>query len=133
MVVRHRNLTQKALRNEATLLILQNQIKQFEVGQSCATSPWEMISTPILFDAPVSPRRGRTLAIDLLAGLMFGSTLRLFVTHDSFATRFANIQLLVTASSLAKRKQIRILTLVELQPAQAQAINQSSLLSELIW
>ena len=70
---RHRELTQQALRDEATLVTLQNQLKQFELEQARAASPWELISTPTLLDKPVSPRKGRTLALGLLAGLVLGS------------------------------------------------------------
>ena len=47
VVARHRKLTQ-SLRDEATLVTLQNQLKQFELEQSRASSPWELISTPNL-------------------------------------------------------------------------------------
>ncbi len=73
VVSRHRELTQQALRDEATLVTLQNQLKQFQLEQARATSPWELISTPTLLDKPVSPRLGRTLAFGLLAGLVLGS------------------------------------------------------------
>ena len=46
VVSRHRELTQRALRDEATLVTLLNQLKQFELEQARATSPWELISTP---------------------------------------------------------------------------------------
>ena len=73
VVARHRELTQEALRDEATLVTLQNQLKQFQLEQARATSPWELISTPTLLDKPVSPRKGRILALGLLAGLVLGS------------------------------------------------------------
>ena len=73
VISRHRELTQQALRDEATLVTLQNQLKQFELEQARATTPWELISTPTLLDQPVSPRRGRTLALGLLAGLVLSS------------------------------------------------------------
>jgi hypothetical protein len=79
VVSRHRELTQQALRDEATLVTLQNQLKQFELEQARATSPWELISTPTLLDRPVSPRKGRTLALGLLAGLVAGSGAALVV------------------------------------------------------
>ena len=73
VVGRHRELTQQALRDEATLVTLQNQLKQFELEQARAASPWELISTPTLLDKPVSPRKGRTLALGLVAGVLLGS------------------------------------------------------------
>lgn len=73
VVTRHRELTQTALREEATLVTLQNQLKQFKLEEARATNPWELISTPTLLDKPVNPRKGRTLALGLLAGLVIGS------------------------------------------------------------
>ena len=73
VISRHRELTQVALRDEATLVTLQNQLKQFELEQARSTTPWELISTPTLLDKPVSPRRFRTIAQGLLAGLVLGS------------------------------------------------------------
>ena len=70
---RHRELTQQALRDEATLVTFQNQLKQVELEQARATSPWEQISTPTLLDKPVSPLRGRILSLGLLTGLVLGS------------------------------------------------------------
>jgi succinoglycan biosynthesis transport protein ExoP len=73
VVSRHRELTQQALRDEATMVTLQNQLKQFELEQARATSPWELISTPTMLENPVSPNRSRTLGFGLLAGLLVGS------------------------------------------------------------
>ena len=73
VVSRHRELTQQALRDEATLVTLLNQLKQFELEQARDTSPWELISAPTLLDNPVSPRHRRTLAIGLLAGVVLGT------------------------------------------------------------
>ena len=73
VVAHHRKLTQKALRDEATLVTLQNQLKQFELEQSRASSPWELISTPTLLDKPVGIGKRRTLALGLLSGLILGS------------------------------------------------------------
>ena len=73
VLARHRELTQKALRDEATLVTLENQLKQYELEQARASRPWELISTPTVLDKPVSPRRNRTLALGLFAGLVFGS------------------------------------------------------------
>ena len=39
VVSRHRELTQKALRDEATLVTLLNQLKQFELEQARSTTP----------------------------------------------------------------------------------------------
>jgi len=83
VVARHRELTQQALRDEATMVTLQNQLKQFELEQARSTSPWELISTPTLLDNPVSPRKRRNLAFGLLTGLFLGSGVALMVDRKS--------------------------------------------------
>ena len=80
---RHRELTQQALRDEATLVNFQNQLKQFELEQARDSNPWELISTPTLLDNPVSPRRKRTIAFGLLGGLVLGSGAALFSDRRS--------------------------------------------------
>lgn len=71
----HRELTQKALRDEATLVTLQNQLKQFELEQARNPSPWELISKPIVLERPISPRKGNTIFMGFLIGLIGGSSL----------------------------------------------------------
>ena len=79
VINQHRELTQKALRDEATLVSLQNQLKQFELDQARATSPWELISSPMVLDYSVAPNKKQILAIGLLAGLFVGSGASLVV------------------------------------------------------
>ena len=69
----HRELTQQALRDEATLVTFQNQLNQFQLEQARSTNPWELISTPTLLEKPVSPRGGSTLLLGMIAGLVLGS------------------------------------------------------------
>ena len=82
VVKRHRELTQRALRDEATLVTLQNQLKQFELEQARATSPWELISTPTLRENPVAPVKKRVMALGLLGGLLIGSGAALWQTAE---------------------------------------------------
>jgi succinoglycan biosynthesis transport protein ExoP len=73
VIQKHRALTQRALRDEATLVELENSLAKFKLEQARETDPWDLISTPTLLDAPVSPRPARNLALGLLAGLVVGS------------------------------------------------------------
>ena len=73
VVLQHRQLVRQALREEKTLTELENQLQLASLEQAKQTEPWELISTPTLLDRPVSPRKGRNLALGLLAGLVFGS------------------------------------------------------------
>ena len=73
VVLQHRQLVRQALREEKTLTELENQLQLASLEQAKQTEPWELISTPTLLDKPVSPSKGRNLALGLLAGLVLGS------------------------------------------------------------
>ena len=79
VVAQHRELTQRALRDEATLVTLRNQLKQFELERARSTEPWELISTPTLLESPVAPRKTRGVALGLLAGVLIGSAAAILV------------------------------------------------------
>jgi uncharacterized protein involved in exopolysaccharide biosynthesis len=72
VVLKHRELVRKALRDEKTLMELENQLQISQLEQAKQAEPWELISTPTLLDQPVAPRKGRVLALGLLAGLVAG-------------------------------------------------------------
>lgn len=73
VVLKHRELVRQALRDERTLTELENQLQLVQLEQAKLTEPWELISTPTLLDAPVSPNRRRIMFLGLLAGLVVGS------------------------------------------------------------
>jgi succinoglycan biosynthesis transport protein ExoP len=83
VVLRHRELVRQALRDERTLVELENQLQLAQLEQAKQTDPWELISTPTLLDKPVAPRKGRILALGLLAGLLLGSGAALVVDRRS--------------------------------------------------
>jgi polysaccharide biosynthesis transport protein len=73
VLIQYRELLRTAARDEATLTKLEAERQVLALEQARKTDPWELISTPTLLDKPVSPRKGRTLALGLLAGLVLGS------------------------------------------------------------
>lgn len=83
VVLRHRQLVRQAVRDERTLTELENQLQLVQLEQAKQTDPWELISTPTLLDKPVAPRKGRILALGLLAGLVLGSGAALVVDRRS--------------------------------------------------
>ena len=83
VVLKHRELVRQALRDERTLVELENQLQLAQLEQAKQTDPWELISTPTLLDAPVAPRKSRILALGLLAGLVAGSGTALVVDRRS--------------------------------------------------
>jgi succinoglycan biosynthesis transport protein ExoP len=72
VVLKHRELVRQAIRDEKTLAELENQLQITQLEQAKQTEPWELISTPTLLDAPVAPKKGRTITLGLLAGLVAG-------------------------------------------------------------
>ena len=83
MVLKHRELVRQALRDERTLVELENQLQLAQLEQAKQTDPWELISTPTLLDAPVAPRKSRILALGLLVGIVAGSGAALVVDRRS--------------------------------------------------
>lgn len=73
VLAKHRELTQAALRDDAALVSLQNQLKQYQLEQARAQKPWELISSPTLRETPVSPIKELSIAIGLFAGIVFGA------------------------------------------------------------
>lgn len=73
VVLQHRQLVRQALRDEKTLIELENQLQLAQLEQAKQSDPWELISNPTLLDRPVAPKKGRNLALGLLAGLVLGS------------------------------------------------------------
>lgn len=73
VVLQHRQLVRQALRDEKVLIELENQLQLAQLEQAKQSDPWELISNPTLLDRPVAPKKGRNLALGLLAGLVLGS------------------------------------------------------------
>jgi succinoglycan biosynthesis transport protein ExoP len=83
VVLKHRELVRKAIRDEKTLAELENQLQLAQLEQAKQTQPWELISTPTLKDDPVAPKKGRIMALGLLAGLVAGCSAALVVDRRS--------------------------------------------------
>ena len=79
VVLKHRELVRTALRDEKTVAELEAQLQTLRLEKARQTDPWELISTPTLLDKPVAPRKGRIMALGLLAGLVVGSGAALVV------------------------------------------------------
>jgi uncharacterized protein involved in exopolysaccharide biosynthesis len=83
VVLQHRELVRKAIRDEKTLAELENQLQLAQLEQAKQTQPWELISTPTMTDDPVAPKKGRIMALGLLAGLVAGCSAALVVDRRS--------------------------------------------------
>jgi succinoglycan biosynthesis transport protein ExoP len=83
VVLKHRELVRQAIRDEKTLVELENQLQITQLEQAKQNAPWELISTPTLLDAPVAPQKSLTMALGLLAGLVAGCGAALVVNRRS--------------------------------------------------
>ena len=83
VVLKHRELVRQALRDEKTLMELENQLQIAQLEQAKQAQPWELISTPTLLDEPVGRSKGRVLGLTLLAGLVAGCGTALVVDRLS--------------------------------------------------
>jgi uncharacterized protein involved in exopolysaccharide biosynthesis len=83
VLIRYRELLREAARDDATLNRLESERQVLALEQARKQDPWELISTPTLLDKPVAPRKGRILALGLLAGLVLGSGAALVVDRRS--------------------------------------------------
>ena len=92
---KHRDLTQKAIREESTLVSLENQLKQLELEIAKRNSTWEIISEPILLDKPVAPDKKLIMIIGLLLGSSFGAAFGV-LREKSSGQIFSSHKLLTT-------------------------------------
>jgi len=79
VLLKFRDLQRIAAREEGTLLKLEESYRGLQLESARQEDPWELISTPTLLDKPVAPKKGRTVALGLLAGLVLGSGAALLV------------------------------------------------------
>ncbi|QNJ07662.1 capsular exopolysaccharide family domain protein [Synechococcus sp. Minos11] len=79
VVLKHRELMSKALRDEKTLAGLEGQLQVMQLEKARQTEPWELISTPTLLDNPVAPNKKKIVALGVLGGLVLGAGAALVV------------------------------------------------------
>ena len=79
VLLKFRDLQRIAAREEGTLLKLEESYRGLQLEAARQEDPWELISTPTLLDKPVAPKKGRTMALGLLAGVVLGSGAALLV------------------------------------------------------
>ena len=67
-----------ALRDELTLINLENELRAVNLEQARIEDPWELISKPTLRLKPVAPRKSIYGLIGILIGLLIGSLISYF-------------------------------------------------------
>ena len=78
IMINYWELKQEAIRDEANLISLENQLNQVQLEQARSTKPWQLISLPRLINRPISPVKERILGIGLFLGTLTGAAIALW-------------------------------------------------------
>ena len=73
VILKYKELMRLALRDELTLVNLENELRAVNLEQARIEDPWELISKPTLRLKPVAPRKSIYGLIGILIGLLIGS------------------------------------------------------------
>ena len=73
VILKYKELIREAVRDENTLVSLENQLRFIELEEARTEDPWELITDPTLKIKPVSPGRKKIGFFGLLAGMILGS------------------------------------------------------------
>ena len=73
VLLKYKELERKASRDQSTLDTMESTLLSLKLEQSRSTKPWELISTPTVSEAPISPLPLKNLIYGLAGGLVLGS------------------------------------------------------------
>lgn len=79
VLLKYRQLKNKAEREETILLQLENSLINIKFEEAKQSDPWRIISEPTLIDEPVSPRKARIAAISIIIGTFLGAIVSLYI------------------------------------------------------
>ena len=69
---KHRELTQKSLRDASYLSNFENKLENFKLEKARSPLPWRLISDITVSENPISPRKKRMLTFGFLSGFLVG-------------------------------------------------------------
>ena len=73
----YKELIRNASRDENTLILLEDRLRDIKLESAKRSDPWELISKPILLKNPVAPSKRNISFIGLIVGVLFGSSIAL--------------------------------------------------------
>tara|TARA_Y100001968_G_C19454192_1_gene771073 strand:+ start:6633 stop:8231 length:1599 start_codon:yes stop_codon:yes gene_type:complete len=83
ILVKHRELERKAVRDEMTLSQLESQLQVLKLDKAKQTIPWELISKPTVIGSPISPNPKKNLSTGALMGFILGTIASLIADKRS--------------------------------------------------
>ena len=78
VLIRYKELIREASRDENTLILLENRLRENQLDSARRSDPWELISKPILLKNPVAPSRRKISFVGFIIGFIFGSFIAYF-------------------------------------------------------
>ena len=72
VILNDRELKNKALRDETALKSLENSLQVMQLERAKQEDPWELITTPYIFDKPIWPIKSIVLFLGILTGIILG-------------------------------------------------------------
>ena len=83
IINKYRELKLKAIRDEMTLIQLEQQLNLINLQKSKKVSPWQLISTPTLLDKPVEPEKKKLTLLYTFFAFLIASILAILVEKKS--------------------------------------------------
>ena len=83
VILKYKELSRIANRDENTLIELENNLRVVNLEQARMEDPWELISKPTLKKRAISPKKGRIGLIGIILGLFFSSIFAFFKEQKS--------------------------------------------------
>ena len=78
VLMKYKELIREASRDEKTLIVLENKLREADLEASKKEDPWELITKPTLLQNPVAPSRKAIALQSLILGLIIGSAFAFF-------------------------------------------------------
>ena len=72
VLIKYKQLVNKAIRDQSTFNLLEDQLRSLNLEKARNQEPWELITNPTLLPNAVKPKRKRLALIGLLTGLVSG-------------------------------------------------------------
>ena len=73
VLLRYKELTRKAFRDENTLLNLENRLSVIELEEARQEDPWKLITKPTLLIDEVAPNKKKIVLVGIILGFLVGS------------------------------------------------------------
>ena len=83
VILKYRELTREAARDERTLFALENDIRMLNLEKAKISDPWQLITQPTLIKNPVAPSRKKIGLLGLLAGGFLGILISFYKEKNS--------------------------------------------------